>query len=114
MQPEAEPEQSSRFVDGAQLLQHYTALSAQVPIDKAEPVYKPLRLLKLLHLLNQSLPLMLSPGTIFFKFPISPISYQALQSIFFLSHKLNALLVKQLSDMLSMVGGMSPDWRRFF
>lgn len=82
--------------------------ASNTPLPTTEKVFIPICLLKLINLLNANLRNFLSPNSILFNSanqlctPSLPLT--------FISYKLSALLGKQTSDMLAMVGGMAPDW----
>lgn len=90
------------------LCQDLIKTATQTPLPISEKVYIPICLLKLIHLLNENIQNFLSPNSVLFG-GVSTISTKIL-SPSFVSFKLSALLGKQTSDMLAMVGGMAPDW----
>ncbi|OMJ81252.1 hypothetical protein SteCoe_18308 [Stentor coeruleus] len=82
--------------------------SLNTPLPNTEKVFTPICLLKLISLLNANLNNFLSPNSVLFN-SVNQLCKPSSSSTF-ISYKLSALLGKQTSDMLAMVGGMAPDW----
>ena len=80
----------------------------QTPLPSTEKVHTPICMLKLIHLLNANINNFLSPSSVIFG-AVSAVCTE-IPAPSFVSFKLSALLGKQTSDMLAMVGGMAPDW----
>ena len=90
------------------LCQELIKSASSTPLPKNEKVYNPICLLKLIHSLNSNINNFLSANSVIFGSVSSPCTSMSLST--FASHKLSALLGKQTSDMLAMIGGMAPDW----
>ena len=90
------------------LCQDVIKLASNTPLPVTEKVYTPICLLKLIHFLNSNIQNFLSVNSVLFNSALtSPCS--TISSSSFVSFKLSALLGKQTSDMLAMIGGMAPD-----
>ena len=82
--------------------------SSSTPLPETEKVYSPICLLKLIKMFNSSISNFLGSNSIVFNNLNQ--SVQPINSAAFTSFKLSALLGKQTSDMLAMIGGMAPKW----
>lgn len=90
------------------ILQDFIVQAASTPLAQTEKVYSPICLLKLIKMVNSHLNNFISPNSVVF--PPSSFSVVPVSSNVFTSFKLSALLGKQTSDMLAMIGGMAPEW----
>lgn len=105
---ENEKEELVQPISISNICQEIIKSASSTPLSNLEKVYTPICLLKLVHGLNANIQNFLSANSVLFNSVSSlctPIPPQP-----FVSHKLSALLGKQTSDMLAMVGGMAPDW----
>ena len=82
--------------------------ASATPLPETEKVYSPICLLKLIKVFNSSMANFLGPNSIIFNNLTQ--SVQPINPAAFTSFKLSALLGKQTSDMLAMIGGMAPKW----
>ena len=82
--------------------------ASATPLPETEKVYSPICLLKLIKVFNSSMANFLGPNSIIFNNLTQ--SVHPINSAAFTSFKLSALLGKQTSDMLAMIGGMAPKW----
>ncbi|CAG9321229.1 UPL4_2 [Blepharisma stoltei] len=106
-----ENDECSRYImPGPDYLSQIINDSSKLSINSSEKVYSTLRLLKFIYLLNDNIKYLLSPSSLLFNFPINPIASSLLPSSLFTSQKLTALVSKQISDLLAVVGGMTSDW----
>jgi hypothetical protein len=99
-------QKNSRYSN--QSLQEIIKQASSTPLPETEKVYSPICLLKLIKMFNSNLSNFMSHNSLVFNpssFAVNPISPSC-----FTSFKLSALLGKQTSDMLAMIGGMAPKW----
>lgn len=90
------------------ILQDIIQQASNTPLLQTEKVYTPICLLKLIKMVNSHLNNFISPNSVVFPPSTYPVTQVA--SNVFVSFKLSALLGKQTSDMLAMIGGMAPEW----
>ncbi|CAG9332469.1 UPL4_4 [Blepharisma stoltei] len=103
-------EESTYLSSSTNILDEIINSAINIQSDKDEKVYAPLKLLKFLHTLSSKIHQLLSPSSPLFYFPIDPISFTQFSHNIFISHKLSAILARQVSDVLAMAGGTAPDW----
>ena len=107
---ESEEEKPLQPVTVSGLCQDLIKTAMQTPLPASEKVYTPICMLKLIHSLNAHIHNFLGPSSVMFG-GVSTTCTE-IPALSFVSFKLSALLGKQTSDMLAMVGGMAPDWIR--
>lgn len=102
--------ESNYLSSSTNLLDEIISSAVNIQLDKSEKVYTPLKLLKLFYALNTKLQQLLLPSSPLFYFPMTPISFVQILPSNFISLKLSAILGRQVTDILAMAGGTSPEW----